>query len=308
MSLFKLVSGSDAFLRDRQLQSYLKGQPFVSYIEGSSPGLEDLLNPGGFFTSQPDMKVVTSPEKVPLEVWKNRLNWEAPVVLYHDGEIRSNTKFHKFATSLGSDWTNFKKPSTWDEEGYATKFCVEEAKQLGKNLTLKLAGSLVKAAGTDLGRLSKELLKVSHLTGNPDLTVDHLKLSLCPNYEQSVFPTVNAVSLRDHKLFLKESTRLGKHSKDPTMWLCAVLGKQLLLWLQVEHMASKKTPTEQITAVVGVHAYRLEKEVVPAIKRWKKEGIRNLIRTIANTERSVKDGYPESWNLLQAELMTLILG
>ena len=312
MGNLTLISGSHEFLRAREVARLVKtavdqGKVLV-HMDGSVGSTTSQIESMIIF-GNPVVAVITSPEKIDVGFWETIPTDEGMFygILHHESEIRSNSKFSKFAKTLGKNWSSFKSPSPWELPEFASKFCISEAQSYKKTLSGKLSESLVKAAGTDLGRLQFEVEKASYLStslGLSEITIEVLKQSLCVSTEKNLFPLIEAISKKDSKKITSEMSKLAYSS--PTMWLCSMLSSQILTWIQVAHLSNLGKDKSEIAAEIGVHPYRLEKELLPTAKRWKQDGLTKLLRETAKAERCVKTGTINSWVSFQTELLKLV--
>jgi DNA polymerase III delta subunit len=307
------VTGSDHFRRRRFLRGFVREMRetrTVQHVKGSDKGalIAALSEPD--FTGRPVLVVVDQANKVDLALVEDHHKGKdnsAVLALHYEGTPRGNTKFGKLVKKLSGVHRGFTAPTTWDADEDAVNFCVEEAKRLGKPLTVDLAQALVSVIGSDLGLLSFEILKAVRLAearGEPGITTAHVKAVKADIAEAQVFPVVRALEARNVKRLIRTLTMVKARSKtDPTIWVCRVVGPNAQKWLTAANLDAKGVHPDTAADQLGMKPWYYKNKVLPFAQRWKQAGAIRLIRAVAESERAVFDGHVAPWTGLVARLV-----
>lgn len=308
-----LASGSQALLRRRLVTSVVEAKKkegwTINYADGAEKGSFSSAISGGVFFTGDLLVVVTSPEKEDPAIFQEHLESKSPVsvLLDHDGKVKSNTKFGKFAQTLGG-WHQQFNPADkpWEEEEKATAFVVKEAKeQHGLEIDPQLAGGLVRRVGSDFGFLVFELRKMAalaELDGSSTIEVAHVRAAKADLLEASVGPLLDALQARDKRKVLVQLDRIYEtSSSDPTMKITGLLCARVLLWLQA--ISLRNLPPREAAQEVGVNPWYFQNKIAPVASSWGEKRIIALIKTLARAERAVKNGAADPRVFLTASLM-----
>ena len=303
------IGGDNDYLRKRAIrrivnQAYSNGYE-IAFADSDSE-VVSALTMGSTF-EQPTLVVVS-----PLDVDQATLieHREDPpeqvgILLQVDGPLDE-----KRAPSLslvhGAYTQEFSKPSS--KKGLfeqAVKFvCVESDLQFkaSKTITPKLASSLVKFAGSDLGRLELELRKAVALAksqGETSLSADLLRRTVHRTSTTDMQPIRDALATADAKLMASALSRFHQQSlSDPTMLLLRARGGPADLafqWLQISLMLKKGWAPSLISTSLGIPEWSLKRVGIPAAKKWGEKSLGRLVKDLASVDRGVQKGVVAPW-------------
>lgn len=303
-----VVSGSHEFFRLREIRKacYAAGRKkfLVERVDGQdSVKITELVASSGSPLFPARLAIVDNPGKANLDLIKKHSAEKPPynvLVLHHAGKVRSGSALHKFMGRLDKDVKiTFEEPKFYEYEDAAIKFCVDEAKRKKKKMSKGIATAVVSLVGVDFGILYGEIDKLCTLLdaeGKIEIETGHVTDVLAPIHEMDPGRVVDAVGIRDPKLAVVRLEQLRKYSgSDPTMRVCALLGKAVSTWLQVASLYEQKVPNDQAADMISMHPYRFRQIVLPIAKRWGVKKLISLLKTLARIERSVKKGNSNPW-------------
>ena len=308
------LSGSDEYLREREVQRALKGARMtgrsVGRADGAFPGQLSSLLAGSVFFSEPQLIVVTNPEKLDPEFILEHFSAAdntVSLLLHVRGALSGNLKLAKTLKKGKITHGVFTAPKPWEAETSAVDFCLAEAKTQGKDLATPMAAALVKLSGTEKGILAYEVWKLcvrADADGSSAITPQYLKGLVSSVSESSVFPVVDAVGERNSKTLLKRLRSLDLTSPgDKTMFVCAILTSNILTWIQGLALTSQGFDPNTASQMMGMNSFRFNKSVLPPARRWGETGLLNLLGEVASVERAVKSGCLDPWIMLQSRLL-----
>lgn len=275
-------------VRDAADEADTFGQPVLLLVEGAS----------------------TLPVAV-VEEFAARTDNAATLVVVHVGEVNPD----KFPCPpvLPLYRLVFNRPaSRKDREGAARKFVIEEVARAKMTTTSQVAEALVSLVGDDLGTLSHEVLKATTLARARGVTVLDAKLFgsvLRPAADVDLRPVTAALAARDAVGLTKSLYRLrtaSEGSGDPLMLVLKAKGgpaDQALAWLQVAGLLDSGATVEEISSRLSAPKWAVEKDLVPAAKRWGTSALSRLVADLARAEGAVLRGSPSPWNTLVASLL-----
>lgn len=311
------IAGDEDLLRRRAVKAAVeynrKNGWQVEYIDASQPGaFEEALAVNPFMDegSAQKMVVVTNPEKADLDFLKEHAEkTESSHVLLLDieGKPAGNTKFGKWCATLGKNLRLLEKPKPYQATEKAVEFCVTEAKARGQKLPEGLAAALVDVAGTDLGVLSFEVLKIcmlAELDGVSEISRDHAKGGMAPLNETPVSSVRDALQLRNKTTLVRALTRLRKsHKGDPTMSVTRALTKEIMSWVSLSSLLARGMTAEDISIETGLNAWYLKNKLLPNVRRWGTNDLDRLVCAFAEAERAVLNGAVNPWIVLNVRLL-----
>ena len=308
------VSGGQSLLRRRFLAEVISSKKEESwdvvYVDGASPSAVRESLDGGLFETNLTLAIVENPHKVELDFLERHLGSKSPtttLLLHIEGEPDSRTKFGKFVKShLKAVHKNFPLPTDWKATEVASAFVQQEALKAGLSLPAGLATALVQKSGTDLGVLSFEMDKIitlAQLEGVTTIEPRQVARLMAPIAEASVLPIMDALSDRNQRRLMKALWALKRTSKgDQTIRVCRLLGSSVSRWMQAAYLDSM--PPKAAAESLGVHPWFFENKILPASKRWGKQGTIALLEDLAASERAVFSGALDPWSLLTARLLS----
>lgn len=308
-----VVSGGQTILRRRFLANLVETQRAAGWkvveVDGSVPGAIQEVLVGDVFDPVATLVVVSTPEKVPLELLERHQETQdslVTLVLHIEGEPDGRSKFGKLVKGAWSAvHKNFPEPSDWQAPKVAVEFVQGEARRQGLSIPVPLATVLVDRSGTDLGVLSFEMVKIgilAKLAGVTEIDVLHLKGGMAPIAEASAFPILDALQARNAKKLLKALSALRRTSRDdPTMRVSRLLASSVSKWLQACYLADM--PAKVAAEELGVHPWVHETRIQPAVQLWGLSGTVSILSDLAAVERAVLSGAQDPWTVLTTRLM-----
>jgi hypothetical protein len=232
--------------------------------------------------------------------------------------VRGEVNEKKFPATVpihGAYRTVFQWPSPRHEQRkLAARFVVAEAARLTgqkKNpIDLKLAKSLVRGVGTDLGVLAFEVSKAAALSrseGSTSISVKHIRATVRGSSDADMAPLREALASADEARTAKALAKIrSKSATDPTMLLLRARGGPADLayqWLQVALLLKQGHSERRIATIVGVPDWAVRRDLIPAAKRWGVKPLRELVTNLAATDRGLLKGIPAPWVACVASLL-----
>lgn len=313
-----VVSGSQDLRRRRFLDHVVETQRAAGWtileVDGADPEeVRDALD-GDAFTPTATLAVVTSPEKMSLDVLTKHLaqkDYLTTLLLHIEGEPDGRTKFGKLVKSdLGEVHKNFPLPTEWKAPEVGVEFVLEEVQRLGHTIPKPLATALVDRVGTDLGVLAFEVEKITilaKLEGSSEVQPSQVARGMAPIAEASVLPITEALAARQERKLAKALAALQATSRDDqTMRVCRLLGTTVIKWMQATCMDAM--PPKAAAEELGVHPWYYQEKILPAAGRWGRQGAIQLITDLACVERAVLSGALNPWVLLGTRLLSACRG
>lgn len=275
-------------VRDAADEADTFGQPMLLLVEGAS----------------------TLPVAV-VEEFAARTDNAATLVVVHEGEVNPD----KFPCPSVPPLYRlvFNRPaSRKDKEKAALKFVGEEVARAKMTVAEKVVEALVSLVGDDLGMLAHEVMKTTTLARARGVTVLDAKLFgsvLRPAADVDLRPVTAALAARDPVGLVKSLHRLrtaSEGSGDPLMLVLKARGgpaDQALAWLQVAHLLDSGATAEEISSRLSAPKWAVEKDMIPAAKRWGTTALARLVADLAHAEGAVLRGSPSPWNALVSSLL-----
>lgn len=313
-----ILSGTEEFLRVREFREAITvadttGRS-VEYVKGTdSDEIVRIISSAGIFFQEEVLIVVEEPEDIDVDVLLNHHesgSGSVCVLLHCEGSIKAKTNLGKLANELPKRFVaRFEKPKPWDLEEHARSFCVAEAARRKLTMSPQLAAALVQHAGTDLGVLSFEILKLELLLepqGGGEISSSHLKSVIAAFTELGPKPVVEALEVRDIRavgvgLANMRRTHAGDLS-GAVMQLCGFIGQVATTWLHVAELLKTGSSPDEISSRVGQHVFVLRKTSIPAARKWGEAKLISLLKSVARVQRAVKGGHLHPWVELEAAL------
>jgi hypothetical protein len=248
------------------------------------------------------------------------------LICYTDVPLTS-TKIKKGPKALleelhGSLQVSFVTPSTKkDQEAFAARFLKAEVEQLmgwtaekkkaeGEVISKQLLAAAVKAVGTDVGRLSFEARKFCALArsqGSSKIVPAHITAVARGSGEINLDPLRTALRTKDVKkcaaALYKIRAQSGK--QPPTLLLLRGKGSPpdlTLRWLRAAALGKSTAPSE-LASRLGIPRWMLEKDILPALRKWSASDLKKLIRNLSRADSGVGRGDPSPWVMLEAALL-----
>lgn len=195
-----------------------------------------------------------------------------------------------------------------DREKAALLFAVSEAKRLKVELPDSVAEALVGLVGDDLGVISFEIEKAATLARarkEGSLTPALIRETIRPSADLDLRPLSSALSQRNPAGIAKALTRLPGPEALPLLLRGRGGPADLaLVWLQAAELLDKGSSVEELSARLGQPKWAVEKEIVPATKRWGQRRLSRLVSSLARVDGALLRGAPSAWNLLASSLIS----
>lgn len=312
-----VISGSESFLWNRELQlacrEASKAGRRVIWVEGADPTLEveDALDCAGTF-GEATLVVVRQGVKLDQKVVQRHGADESTastLLLLHEGDLKKQPPAFADPSILH---LAISRPGTRRErEKLAARFAGYEVDRLlpGSKLDPELAEGLVNIAGTDLGIISHEILKATSLAkaqGSSEVQLSHIRDTIRVSAEMDLRPLAAALVAANAAKTIKALHRLkGSISGDPMMLLLRGRGGPghlALEWLAASYLLEKRADPQGIAERLGVPRWAVERDVIPAARRWGTRNLRWLVHGLSEVEGAVLRGSTTPWVALIAVL------
>lgn len=312
-----VISGSHDFYRRREvhkavLAANATGRK-VTRLDASEGEVEDFMS-GNLFFSEPTTAIVSKPEKLDPEfLEKHAKDKKSPItlVLVYPKDFTLKSDFGKLVKPVPKKHRlAFKKPASYKMEEEAVSFVVSEADRYGKTISKRLADSLVRKAGTDLGILSYEVLKAvmyANALGQGDLLPDIVKGTLSTVGGANLPKLIDALGVGSEKAVARSLVQIRESSsRDPTLQVTTWVGNQATQWLHITDLLKRGADEGELSSRVSVHPYVLKKSLMGPAQRWGSSRLVKLIRSVAKVERAVRSGHIDPWVELEVALIEAV--
>jgi len=194
------------------------------------------------------------------------------------------------------------------------KFAMHEASSLmgGQKdaLDQRHAEALVKSVGSDLGIIANEILKMAALArheGSSTITLDHIKALVRPSSDIDMEPLRRGLRERNQRRVAGALERMQRNSvTDLTMFLLRSRGGPAdltLKWLRTAVLLEKGATLEEISARTSTPQWAVEKDLIPAAKKWGSGPLRRLSAALSVADRGVTQGSPSPWAACEVALL-----
>lgn len=168
-------------------------------------------------------------------------------------------------------------------------FTREEFKRFGKAIQKDALTLLVQETGSNLWRLSREILTLVSFSGTRnDVTKEDVQLLLHLSLESNVFATVDALSLGERSRALE---LLALHIKkgESLVVLAASIAGQLRRLLEVHELAGKGLPLLTIQNTLSMKPF-LARKLFEISRRFTKEKLWQFFEKALELDRNIKTG------------------
>lgn len=312
-----VVSGDHEYFQVRKVQWALRcaaneGRR-VERIEGKDrDSLVEALNSTAMF-SDPLLVVIEQPNKVDAQLVIDHYEEDdndVVVLLDHPGKVKVKSATGKVVKAIPkTHHASYEAPKPWEMEDAAIQFCRKEARGRGKEFPERLARALVRHTGTDFGRLRFEVLKLCLFTDGKEVSESGLRATVAPIAQVGFDAASKALGQRQGLRLMAALSNIKRTHGDGSgtiMQLCGFFGASVTKWVQVASLLEAR-PTaspEELGAEIGMHPYGLKLNVLPPARRWGAEDAAQLLRNLAETERSIRMGVQNPWIKMEALLLS----
>lgn len=300
-----VLAGTEDYLRDRELRkaclaASVSGRDIVHAATGVAAfGAAAHASMFGMETLVVVPASGVSADQVQQHIEAGR--GPASVILVVEGSP-DEKRYPAIAPVHGSARIVFERPDKASGRRKAAEaFARKEAGRHGGNLPDKLATALVKVVGTDLGRISFEVLKACTLAGCSDrvqVSADDLRDTLHQPTGVDMTGIARALRRRDVGRLLLELDRFASRiGGAPEMLLLRGRGGPADLamrWLRISSLIESGAGTMEIAERVGIPRWAMAEEE-SAARRWGGESLRSLVRSLAHAESATLKGAPAPW-------------
>jgi DNA polymerase III delta subunit len=307
-----VIGGNEVFLRHRQIRQAVlateKSGRRVVRADSDAEAVDALTVASTFGDSS--LVIVGVGEVAPETVASIQKSqpYKTCLVLQVDGKLDAK-KYPVLDTINAALQVQFNIPkSRKDQKALAVKFVMKEAVDLlgnKKAMDRKLAEAVVKRTvgmSYSLGTLHFEVSKMAALArskGESEITVDTVKAVLRPSTEYDLEPLREAMRVKDATRIASALHRLrAVGGVDPTMLLLRGRGSPAdlaLKWLQTAVLLGRGASASEIAARTGTPAWAVERDLIPAARRWGVSALRELVRDFSRADRGVLLGAPAPW-------------
>jgi DNA polymerase III delta subunit len=235
-------------------------------------------------------------------------------LLIQCADIPDTKKYPSLMGIPSSRSVAFKWPAKKAEQKrMAERFVLSEAARWMKTergISPHLAEKVVAVVGSDLGTLSWEVSKASAFARSQEDTeikADHIRKTLRSSPRADMQPLREALARADSQAVAKAlRTIKAKSPTNPTMLLLRSRGGPADLayqWLHASVLVEQGCHPSQMATLLGVPEWAVTKTILPAVKRWGREPLKNLVRDLAYADRGILRGVPAPWVACQSALL-----
>jgi DNA polymerase III delta subunit len=196
----------------------------------------------------------------------------------------------------------------------AARFAQAEAAALLKfkgALSGDLAEAIVGAVGDDLGVVAFEISKASALArhrGETSISTTLVRATIRPNQGVELGPLRDSMRARNpvSTAAALRRIKIGAGAGDPLMLLLRARGGPAdlaLSWYQATLLKEGGADIGEICGRMSLPKWIVEKDLLPAIRRWDSASLRRLIKDLARVERGVFEGAPSPWIACETALL-----
>ena len=306
-----VLSGTDSFLLQRELEKAKNAAKKYerSIYQIDLMDLEDTINSNSFFGTK-SLIIVPSASKQDvdgIDYLLQHKDKDQAVVIVHSGEVSATSLAGAVKKQLPNvTCLNFEAPKIWDLDEKAQEFLVQEMKRYGKTMDAKLAKAVIDRVGTDFGMLSFEALKYStylNTVGETGCKPEHivgLLASMGPSDYRSV---LSALELKQSAKVLKaiQDVMNSPVADRGVITIARTISSTAVSWLMISSLLDRGLNEQEIASRLEMKPFRISK-IVPIVRRWKTNGLIQLIRGMAKADKSQRFGEISPWTVLQVEL------
>jgi DNA polymerase-3 subunit delta len=161
-----------------------------------------------------------------------------------------------------------------------------------RGVTITPAGcdALIRAAGTDLWRLSNEIEKLTLLSQkeNGQITEDHVRTAVSQEIHANIFGLIDAIGERNDLRACKELKNLrsnGEHA----LYILSMIAFQLRNLIQARDLLNRGKGKQELVRLAGLHPYTADKSLVQA-RTFTLEHLIDVHGRLVEIDRAAKSG------------------
>ena len=314
-----IIGGSEHYLREREirnavLHSARAGQSIV-WADSDNEVVDALTMASTFGDSS---LIIVPAKEVSDETVQQQLDEQAPktcILLTHVGfyDEKRLPVIEKIHSSFRI--RHLLPSKKRDKEKFALAFVKAESKRLmggRKAIDTSLAEAVVRAAGTDVGTLAHELLKITLLAkarGASELSVEHVREMIRATSEIDIDPLRQALRARNGPRVAREMDRIRRNAGDVRKALMFILrGKGsasdlAIRWLRAALLLEKGASLPEMADRFSLPDWMVERDLIPGARRWGAPRLRELISNLARADRAIQLGAPSPWLACESALL-----
>lgn len=308
------VSGSDAYLREREIRKArsgsLKSGRLIREVEGADElesalsAAEWCVDPSTIFVRGKMTKGMVTQLEEHLASKDHRISI---VVIGNEGVSLEGPALK------GVKRLTFEAPKPWEEGDRAIRFVQLEAQRYGLTMGEDLAKEVVTVLGTtDLGMLSFEVLKYglrAKRMGSERIERVHVRGLMSVMGTDEYDGLIKALEVRDVKAVLRavESLMKGGGRDKGLIPLCRSLGSVVMGWIFVRDCLDQGiTSEEEIAGRIGWKPARV-RFAIPVARRWSVVSSRALLAVLSKGEKVQVSGAVSPWVVFESELVKVLV-
>ena len=320
MSVF-LVSGDNEFLCRRfigvlEKKALSKGWNLDWFDGDSLQSLRESLQGTSFLFQEGGTLSVAltkgkiDPETVLRFYERSKKEEGSALVVYHQGKPSAKSAFMEIQKKLKDHHRSYVRPAPYKADEAAVAFLSEEAARYDLVIPPRIAKAIVARAGSDIGLLSFEMLKISAYMkyAHPDDTEIggvHVRRVLS-SISTNIFSLLNALGKQDVKTVLKSLERIQKFNT-PLMTFLLSSWPTILLWYQAAQMTgSRGVSPDKAASLLGVHKWRYKNIILPVAQRWGPTKLKSLVVHYSSSEAGILKGSVDVWTHFEGGLIKIL--
>lgn len=313
--MLKVLYGEDdftkqRFIRNAALAVEASGGQVLRYDEeggkevvwaAKSPALL-CDNPSRLFI----LKVSAASDVEALAALPALANSETGFLLVSDGNLDKRWKVWKnFLKNLPpQDMHEYKEPAPWEAKEHAQRLLARYSKEVGVEVSARLAGRIIARAGTDAGILYHEVLKASYANSEEEALENVATLS---NFGADEI--ARAIAAGSAKAFLAYAARIESMTpNDPTMNVLIPLGNRVAQWVKILSLEKKGLGPKEIAADIGANPFYLSKVLIPEARTVGMKRSILTLRLIGSTIAKVMEYTASPWSCFQSQMVKVLNG
>ena len=312
------ITGSETFLRMRAVRSVIAAQTSKQWdlfeVDAAEPGGISAAFSHASLTGVKTLALVQNPDKDIQAIEQHIQSKDDFVILllHYEGDVKEGSKFSKLLGLLGSAHHKFPiPPKSWDQETTAVAFCISEFKTHGFKLSKDIAQYLVENAGTNIGVLSFEILKIATLAqadGLSEITKQIVQSCLADVTGDGIQMVVTALAERNARLLVKALRKVALTHNDPMILLCRIVESKAYAWLPIAKAREEGLTLKQAAEASGANVWQYMNKLAPQAAQWGTKDILQLLQAMATSERCLLRGAINPWAGMTARLLALCVG
>lgn len=311
--IVNIFHGEERYLLDREVQRALRWpERFVTFLDGESCSEDAIVSALGDQPVLDDVQgvvvVVDNAEKVKLSGSLSEhvdgVEADGAVVLV---AVCRTARLSKGWAQLGAKGRVVEHPrfKPWEREKIKARVA-KEAAQLGVSLADPAFDVLFRVHGEQTDCMVNEIRKATYLLQKGEQISADLVLSLCAR-RVAVAPwdVSEAAFGKDGRRALLAVSNLYQDSGDDCLVpIVASLIKQLEQTVVMRSLLDRKQGTDAIAAALGLHPYRVQKEL-PIVQKHTVGQLVDHMKNLCELEAQVKGAAPSKRTLVELAVLSL---